>query len=57
MHYVLFKNTNNTLTMRGRITKFSKMFLMIFVIDALIVSLIRSDVIPHDMQLFILSET
>lgn len=57
MHYVLFKNTNNTLTMRGRITKFSNMFLMIFVVDALIVSLIRSDVIPHDMQLFILSET
>lgn len=40
MHYVLFKNTNNTLTMRGRIAKFLNTFPMVFVNDALIVSLI-----------------
>lgn len=55
MHYVLFKNTNNTLTMRGRIAKSLKHTFPTTFVVALIVSLIRSDVISHDMQLLTLT--
>lgn len=46
MHYVLFKNISNTLTMRGRIAKFLNIFPMIFVI-ALIISLIGHNILRY----------
>lgn len=49
LHYMLFKNRNNTPTMRGRIAKSLNISLTISIFDSLIFNFITSDVIFHDM--------